>query len=335
MVFPDMSIFGRRESSSSQENTKNEYRGETAEPKLRPNSAAHVLKLCIVLAAVMFVAACGENYPELVNQQHQRVRAQVEQLGGYLSSGRIRNARLVISYSRYVARNRPDVEEIAKELGREGTTKGLAYQSLLDRLGKVNRRPKDEKEADASLDELLRIEAASDWSVFNDSLIDVVNVLADLSEGKLAKLHVPKSEAAPERGAGSRLVGNPRYGQWRTNSSGQSFWVWYGQYALFRDVFFPRTYYYHDWYPRRSWSYYGDVGRNYYGTRGDTSRWQKASRTYRSPPRKSYGPLRSQRRLSTYGRTGSRASGSALKRASSYASSSRGGLRSSGSRRGK
>lgn len=335
MVFPDMSITSKRESSSSQEGFAPKHRDDMGRGGLRRKAAAPALKLCVALIAMLFVTACGDNYPELVNQQYQRVRQQVEQLGGYLSSGRIRNAKLINSYSRYVARKRPDVAEIAKELGLEGTTKGLAYQSLLNRMKKVNRQPKDEKEADTGLEELLRIEAASDWSVFNDSLIDVVNVLADMSEGKLAKLHVPKSEASPEKGAGSRLVGNPRYGQWRNDSSGQSFWAWYGQYALFRTMFFPRSYYYNSWYGHRSWSYYGDVGRHYYGTRGDTSRWRQASRTQPSRPRKSYGSLRSQRRLSTYGRAGSRTSGSALKRASSYASSSRGGSRSSGSRRGK
>ena len=296
--------------------------------RLLPRRAA---ALGVVLLSTILLSACGESPQELVEQQYHRVAQQVTTLGRYIAEGRIRNANLIKRYGRFVARERTDLKDLTDELAKEGTTRGLAYTSLTSRLAKVNRKPKDEKEADAALEELIRIEAASDWSVYNDSLIDVVNVLADLSNGKLARLHIPKNEAKPKEGAGSYLVGNPRYGEWRRDSSGQSFWAWYGQYALFRSLFFgPSVYYYGSWYPGRTWSYYGDVGRHYYGTRSDTSRWNQARTTYRdTTPRKSYGNLRSQRRLSTYGRTGTRTSGSALKRASAYSSSSRSSSRGS------
>ena len=173
---------------------------------------------------------------------------------------------------------------------------------------------------------LQRIEAAADFVVFNDSLIDVINVLADLSNGKLPRMKISQTEGKSAQGAGSHLVGNPRYGNWRRNSSGQSFWVFYGQYAMMRSLFFrPGPYYYSSWYRGRGWSYYGDVGRNYYGGRADASRWSQARKTYpNTRPRRTYGGLRSQRRLSTYGQTTSRAPGGALKRASSYTSSARG-----------
>ena len=282
--------------------------------------------LGLVLLASLLLSACGESYQELVDQQYRRVAQEVTNLGRYISEGRIRNANLIKRYARIVGRDRPDVKDLADELAKEGTTRGLAYISLTNRLSKINRKPADEKAADAVLEDLIRLEAATDWTVFNDSLIDVVNVLADLSNGRLPRMHIPKSEAKPKEGAGSYLVGNPRYGEWRQNSSGQSFWAWYGQYALFRSLFFgPSTYYYGSWYPGRTWSYYGDVGRHYYGTRSDTGRWNRAGTTYRNTtPRKTYGNLRSQRRLSTYGRTGTRSSGSALRRASAYSSSSRG-----------
>ena len=35
---------------------------------------------------------------------------------------------------------------------------------------------------------------------------------------------------------GYSYIGNPQYGEWR-RSGGQSFWVFYGQYALMRDLF--------------------------------------------------------------------------------------------------
>ena len=284
--------------------------------------------------AVAVLAGCGENYPELVKQQQARVTSLVRNLGGYIAARRIRNANLIVQYAGIVQRQRPDLAQLTAELAKEGTTKGLAFTSLPRRLKAVNLAPGDESQANASLEELLRIEAAADPTVFNDSLIDVVNVLADLSNGKLARLHVPAGEPRSAQGAGSNLVGNPRYGNWRRNSSGTSFWVFYGQYAMMRSLFFsPMRYSYGSWYRGRGWSYYGDVGRNYYGTRADTQRWNRAAKTYpNTKPRKSYGPVRSQRRLSTYGRTAARGPGGAARRASSYASSSRGTARSRGSR---
>lgn len=279
-----------------------------------------------VAAALGGLAGCGENYPEMAAQRHAQVTVRVKALGTFLDAGRVRNANIIKQYATLVGRQRPEVLRLTRELAREGTTNGLAYGSLKQRLDKINRSPADEKQAGIVFEDLQRIEAATDVVVFNDSLIDVVNVLADLSNGKLPRMQVARSEAKSAQGAGSHLVGNPRYGQWRQNSSGQSFWAFYGQYAMMRSLFFsPRPYYYSSWYRNRGWSYYGDVGRNYYGGRADSSRWSQARKTYpNTRPRRTYGGLRSQRRLSTYGQTASRAPGRALKRASSYTSSARG-----------
>jgi len=65
--------------------------------------------------------------------------------------------------------------------------------------------------------------------------------------------------------AGMSLVGNPAYGQWQKDNSGNSFWVFYGKYALFRDLFFGPSwggYGYSDW-DRYNRGYRGKG--NYYG----------------------------------------------------------------------
>jgi hypothetical protein len=41
---------------------------------------------------------------------------------------------------------------------------------------------------------------------------------------------------------GYRYVGDSRYGKWEKNSSGQPFWVFYGQYALLRDLLWRNQY---------------------------------------------------------------------------------------------
>jgi hypothetical protein len=78
--------------------------------------------------------------------------------------------------------------------------------------------------------------------------------------------------------AGYEYVGNPRYGQWRTDSSGMSFWVFYGQYRLLSDLLGRGPIYRNDYntYTRhrsQGRPYYGP--QNQYGTNGSFTKRQK------------------------------------------------------------
>ena len=76
---------------------------------------------------------------------------------------------------------------------------------------------------------------------------------------------------------GYQYVGDSRYGEWRTDEHGQSFWVFYGRYALMRDMLGyglgGRVYRgeYDDYrgYRRSGRPYYG--GQNQYGTGGNVA----------------------------------------------------------------
>ncbi|MEW6264308.1 MAG: hypothetical protein AB1641_14655 [Thermodesulfobacteriota bacterium] len=61
---------------------------------------------------------------------------------------------------------------------------------------------------------------------------------------------------------GYEYVGDTRYGHWQTNTSGQSFWTFYGQYRLFSDLLGGGPIY-RDHY--NSYSSYRSQGRPYYG----------------------------------------------------------------------
>lgn len=105
----------------------------------------------------------------------------------------------------------------------------------------------------------------------NQGLLGMV-LLSKGGEGKVVEDHFPP---------GYQYVGNPRYGQWRTDSSGNSFWEFYGKYALFRDFLglatlpLYRSHYasYTD-HRRRGEPYFGPSGSSgrYYGTRGSLTR---------------------------------------------------------------
>jgi len=95
------------------------------------------------------------------------------------------------------------------------------------------------------------------------------------STGKLIKTAMPPGY--------NNFVGNPKYGQWQRDSSGSSFWAFYGKYAFMSSMFNMMTYparrsYYDDW----RGGYYG-TGRRYYGpTTGGYTYYGTNSRYNRS-----------------------------------------------------
>ena len=76
------------------------------------------------------------------------------------------------------------------------------------------------------------------------------------ADGKIADVQYPP---------GYQYVGDPRYGNWRRDESGNSFWEFYGKYAFFSHMFgmFSRPIYRSDWDTYRD---YRSQGRPYYGT---------------------------------------------------------------------
>jgi len=80
--------------------------------------------------------------------------------------------------------------------------------------------------------------------------------------------------------AGYAYVGDPRYGQWQKDSSGNSFWEFYGKYALLSHLWgmgtgtiFRRDYDTYRQYETSNRPYYGP--NNQYGTEGSLTKKQK------------------------------------------------------------
>ena len=78
---------------------------------------------------------------------------------------------------------------------------------------------------------------------------------------------------------GYEYVGDSRYGNWQKDSSGNSFWVFYGQYRLLSDLLgfggpiYRRNYNSYQQYRTKGQPYYGP--RNEYGTKGSVTKKQK------------------------------------------------------------
>lgn len=108
------------------------------------------------------------------------------------------------------------------------------------------------------------VESKTDWlnvsdDFFNKHVDDMGMEIAFKKDGKVEKKTAPPGY--------SNYVGNEKYGEWRTDHSGNSFWAFYGRYAFMSSMFNMMTYpmyrsHYNDYYGN-----YYSRGRSYYGPR--------------------------------------------------------------------
>ena len=164
-------------------------------------------------------------------------------------------------------------------------------------------------------------EEETDWKEvsereFKNHVNDMgMEIAARDSTGKLTKNVTPPGY--------SNYVGNKRYGYWNNSGSGNSFWVFYGQYAFMSSMFRMATYpayysHYNDWrgnYYGAGRPYYGPTssGSSYYGTNSSYNRSTNPSSTW------------SRNTSSFKNRVASRTTRSSSNRTSSSSSRSRGG----------
>ncbi|MCH1929271.1 hypothetical protein L9G16_03685 [Shewanella sp. A25] len=227
-----------------------------------------VLTSMLVLTTSLSLMGCGDDRPERIEKYQQLTEQRLNTLDTMLDDGQVRNANLLKQYSTLLKQQKPDLAPLLDELAKDAGTDGPMYSSLKRRLAEAN-NPANFTDLDQQLAEAENLYQAADPSLYNDMLSDPVNVVADMSEGKLARVNSISREAAAlannadDFGPGSQLVGNPAYGSWQTGSNGMSFWAWYGMYSMFSNIF-HRPIYYDNWSGRRGYSYYNDVGRYRY-----------------------------------------------------------------------
>ncbi len=267
-------------------------------------------RIWLLLITVLLLSGCGNRFVEQLTGPHQRAVSNVEYLKQQLDDKQLVNALLIDKYATQLSQSKPEYADIATLLRKEATSQGKAYTGLTKRLAAVNLEPTSEQSANTSLNELSLIQAGADAYEFNSSLADVVNTLASLSDGELAVINVPASKIDTAQKSNA-LVGNPSYGNWKQDSSGRSFWEWYGMYSMFSNVFGGRSYY-DSWSSRPSYSYYNNYGRSRWGSNSDISRNYNLSKRY---PSKYNRPSSSTKQR--YATTSSRSSSYAASKAGS------------------
>ncbi|NOX92506.1 MAG: hypothetical protein GXP18_08675 [Gammaproteobacteria bacterium] len=279
-----------------------------------------------LLITLLLLTGCSNRFEEQLRETHKAVSSSLSDLKNQLDEGQLTNALLINKYATALRQQKPDYVDISTLLKKEGTPEGKAYTALTTRLAAVNLDPTSSEAAAASLQELQLIQVAADPLEFNNSLADVVNTLASLSDGQLAVINVPASQRASAQ-QNNALVGNPAYGNWQQNSSGQSFWAWYGMYSMFSNVMGMNRYNYGSWSSRPHYSYYGNYGRNRWGSGADVNKNYGLSQRYPGKYNKPSAATRSRyaatsSRSSSYGGSSSKSSSkSSSSRYSSYSSS--------------
>jgi hypothetical protein len=280
------------------------------------NSIVGRLIPLLLLTSLLALTGCGNNYSKQLQSEYSKVEKNLVTLEGMLYSRQLTNAKIVDIYAKKLAQIKPDFRPIAESMADDSTERGVLYTGLVKRLEKVNREPENKQQFQQAHQSLVSIDIAADPVVFNDALLDLINTMAELSDGQLETVSIPKdSQMANVRGEtvtpGSYLVGNPSYGEYRQNSSGSSMWHWYGQYAFFSSLMRGGLYnqspiYYNDWNRRPRYSYYNDYGRNTYGSQSDRNQTRQRNNTMRdqgytpAKPRKQYGSVKGRQRVSTY-----------------------------------
>jgi hypothetical protein len=270
-----------------------------------------------LLILLLLLAGCNNEYTEDLQRNKQLIAAKLDDLGRQLDARKLSNAVLVATYAEKLAKSKPELKPVTELLAKDATSKGSLYQGLKKRFAVLPEKVDNRTQYIPVFQELQSLNAATDPVIFNDSMLDLVNTLADLSDGQLPRISIPQNEDVSSvkgggKVAGSYLVGNPSYGEWKTDSRGHSFWEFYGQYRLLSDLFqggnhYRRPILYDDWYGGRArYSYYNDYARSTYGTQQDRQAAKRHDRAMakkgitQPKPRKTYGSAAGKKRVSTY-----------------------------------
>ncbi len=119
-----------------------------------------------------------------LRERYVQVQSNVNFLKGQLDNRQLSNALLIDSYATTLIQQKPELTtDAALLLKQDATSQGNVFNTLNKRLEDVNLIPTDEEAASFSREELVLINSVAGVVEYNNSLADVVNTLASLSDG--------------------------------------------------------------------------------------------------------------------------------------------------------
>ena len=274
--------------------------------------ALQPIRILVLLLTLALGVGCSDPVADSIGLLQQQNKSKLTVLKQQLEQGKIRNAMLLGQYAKILSKQRPQLAPLLEQLALDATTSGPLYSNLRQRVNDSNNSANftDQQQL---LEELENLNQALDPNLFNDALSDPLNVIADLSQGSLARVNSisqaqeQMANQSQNFGAGSQLVGNPNYGSW---NSGTSFWQWYGMYAMFSNLTSGGIGY-DRWGRHRGYSYYNDYGRYLYSSpkqrKQQQATWDKTKKKFSTGQRYNTPYSKSRAGASGLSRSSSRA----------------------------
>ncbi|RRS10136.1 CHAD domain-containing protein [Pseudoalteromonas sp. J010] len=299
-----------------------------------------IWQLVSLLCVMSFLLGCEskeERLQQTITHTLQDASTAINTLGTALDKKQLRNANLLTEYGKVLAQQKPQLSEIAKIIAQDATSSGTLYQSLLTRYQSL-KSPAPTMSSDDIINQAILLKEAASISLFNDALTDPINVLADMSDGKLARVGAISQQAEHitnngQVAVGNQLVGNANYGEWQTDSNGTSFWVWYGVYRMLGDIVGDVEY--GRWSKHRRYSYYSDYGRHRYTSyksyKRQTELVKRTKQSYQRQGKQFTSPY-AKKKAGASGLSRSSNTPSSVTRSSYSRASSSGSIRNSSSR---
>ena len=147
-----------------------------------------------LLALALALGGCTSGESE-VESALQKTQDQLQQLAAALDTGKVRNAMIIKQYATVLKASREELVPLLAELEKEATTMSPVYQGLQQRYLAVKDNVEQFEHWTDKVQELLAIQNAAHLEIYNDALSDTVNVIADLSQGELARVNAISQEA--------------------------------------------------------------------------------------------------------------------------------------------
>lgn len=221
----------------------------------------------VTLVSLLLLGACMEPVEEQINHQLPLTEQKLGELKQALRANEVNNAALLKNYAKQLSNDNPQLQNLSQQIAKNATASGPMFNALYQRLQAVTYHSDMFASQEVRYQELLNIYQAADPKLFSDALSDPLNVLADLSAGKLSRVNAqPKQQTlqqnqAQDFGNAAPLIGHPAFGQWRENKDKSVTWHWFANTRLLATEVNQTPLTYQLWAEKRDYSYYADIGR--------------------------------------------------------------------------
>ncbi|MBF0135865.1 MAG: hypothetical protein H7833_12595 [Magnetococcus sp. DMHC-1] len=260
---------------------------------------AGILWGCLIL---LMGCSSGNNAAEQLQKDMLGVEQGIAQLRKGLGEAAVRNAGILTAYVDIVKTERSDLVPLLTQLGQEATPQSPRITRMEQELASLRATLAKDPTAAWLRPAVNHLRTEVQPEAYDASLVETINIVADLSKGKLSKLPTPVAKADEKETKatpGSALVGNSAYGEWRQDGSGNRVWNWLDAYALFRILDNNRAYRFDEW--ERSPNRQRSSGSSWGG--GDSTSGKTTARKHddAGESQKSASGSVDKRRASTYG----------------------------------